>query len=256
MTLFEEDVVLSSCSGAVGRIFLNRAHYQNSINADLLRSLATEVRRLNEKDELRVLVLQSSVPEVFSVGLDVRSIVSLGSGAMREFLEQCHEMVRLLTSIRIPTIAAVDGYALGAGLELAMLCDLTVVTEASQFGQPESSFGMLPCFGALGLLEKRVSAGVMKRLLFAGEIVGAEDALKWGMVDQVVNRGDLSSSVQALAHEISNRSPVAAHHLKRNFHLSEIKPGIEEIMEVFESEDRQSGMQGFLRKEVPVFTGK
>lgn len=260
MVLFEESPLVVVAEAPVSRIWLNRAATQNVINLDMLRALSLAFDRLSFTEGVRAVILGSESEEAFSVGLDVRSMIDLGPAAAEEFFSLAEETISRIELFPVPVVAAVGGYAVGAGLELALACDMIVAGLDSRFGLSEPNFGMLPVMHGVENLCARCGRGVVTRLLCAGEIVDVEEAFRIGLVDVTVPADEVHDAARKIAREISARSPVALKAVKktviasRNLHGRESAAGrMELLQQVFASEDRMEGMRAFLQKRAPGY---
>jgi enoyl-CoA hydratase len=194
-----------SRDGAVTHLTLDRPEHLNALSGELLASLADHLAELIEDDEVRVVVIAGE-GRAFSAGADVNDFESLTTGpARRRYLEHSLWVLNLLADCPKPTIAAVDGLALGGGCELAMACDLVVAGPEASFGLPEAKLGVIPSF-ALTRGRSRLSDAALARLTFTAARIDAAEAKEIGLVD-ILAEGDASSAAAAMAEEIAANPP-------------------------------------------------
>ena len=202
-----EAPVLERREGAVVWLTLNRPRYLNALSRELLSTLAARTAELSEDESVRVIGIAGE-GRAFSAGADVTDFESLASGAdARRYIEESLWILGLLADCPKPTVAAVDGLALGGGCELTMACDLVVAGPSAQFGLPEVRLGVVPTF-ALTRGRRRLSPASLARLTFTTEQIGAQEASAIGLVD-VVAEASAELTAKALATEIASRPPFA-----------------------------------------------
>lgn len=261
MALFEEKPIIVAARTPVARLQLNRPEVQNMINADVLRVLVQSFDHLRQVPGIRAVILDG-VGEDFSAGLDVRSIMDLGPGGVDEFLQLASAAVHAVQSFPAPVIACIEGHAIGAGLELALACDVIIASADAKFAQPEANFGLTPAMEGIRRICERSGAGTAARLLFTGCIISGEEALRLRLVDYLVPHSELASRTQAIAEEIAGRAPLAVQGAKEFLRGSLDKPGNEAraraadlFRRVYSSQDREEGQIAFIQKRVPRFEG-
>jgi enoyl-CoA hydratase len=194
-------------SGGVVFLTLNRPDHLNALSGELLGSLASHLAELVEDDSVRAIVIGGE-GRAFSAGADVADFEALTTGpARRRYIEHSLWVLNLLADCPLPTIAAVDGLALGGGCELAMACDLVVAGPAASFGLPEAKLGVIPSF-ALTRGRSRLSDAALARLTFTAARIDAAEAKEIGLVD-ILAESDASSAATALAEEIAANPPGA-----------------------------------------------
>jgi enoyl-CoA hydratase/carnithine racemase len=253
------DLVESSRDGNVVLLRLNRPEARNALSPELMEELASELERLDPDPEVRCVVIAGS-EKVFAAGADIK--------AMRErsFAEALRHPAasfwRRLAAIKTPMIAAVSGYALGGGCELALACDMIVAAEGAQFGQPEINLGIIPGGGGTQRLARVLGKQRAMELVLTGERFDAAAAMNLGLVNRVVESGWLDEAM-ALAATIAERPPIAARLAKQAVLAAEetaLSAGLENERRLYElamaTEDRVEGMTAFLEKREPKFEGK
>jgi len=263
MTLIDDNPVIIESKTPVARILLNRPEHQNAVSPDFLRSLSQGLERLRGLEGLRAVLLGSTVEGVFSVGLDIRSILDLGPGGAEEFFNLAQSVVRDIREIPVPVVAVLEGDAIGAGLEMALACDLILATPELRLGQAEANFGILPVMNGVFNLWRRSGMGALSRLIYSGEIINGVEGHRLSLIDMLWPKEKIQEAAVKLAEEISLRAPLALSHAKTllKTYEREMQSKFQEEEkrvwhEVFSSKDREIGMQAFLQKAVPEFEGK
>ena len=189
-------------------VTIDNAGKLNSLNRGLMSEIVKTVGGLAEDPRLRLVVLSGAGERAFVGGADIGEIAALDHVSARSFITLVHRCCDAFRRFPVPVIARIDGYALGAGLELACACDLRVASERSMFGMPEVKIG-IPSVVEAALLPKLIGLGRARRLLLTGETIGAANALAWGLVDQVVAAGELDGAIERLARSILAAGPRA-----------------------------------------------
>lgn len=259
----EENTIQVQRDGAIRIVTLNRPERLNALNPDLLQGLVIELGKIAADKEARVVVVTGSGEKSFVAGADIHSMNQLGPRAMADYLELGQRAMRMIESLSPPVIAAVNGFAFGGGLELALACDIVVCKESAKLGQPEVDLGIMPGFGGTQRLIHRCGVGTAKRLCMTGERLSAADACALGVVDIVFSDGDFRAEVEKLAKTIAAKAPFAVQGVKRAINrasegmlLSGLRHEVEEFLRLFGSADREEGMNAFLEKRAPNFTGR
>jgi len=194
--------------GHVARLTIDNSSKLNSLNRALTAQIIEAAERLAVDPRLRLLVLTGAGERAFVGGADVGEIAALHRDSARDFITLVHRCCDAFRRLPVPVIARIDGYALGAGLELACACDLRVASERAVFGMPEVRIG-IPSVVEAALLPKLIGHGRARRLLLTGETIGAAEALAWGLVDVVARPGALDEAVEDLVRPIVKAGPQA-----------------------------------------------
>jgi enoyl-CoA hydratase/carnithine racemase len=254
------ELVESSRDGHVALLRLNRPEARNALSPEMMEQLAGELERLDPDPEVRCVVIAGS-EKVFAAGADIKAM------SERSFAEALRHPAasfwRRLAAIKTPMIAAVSGYALGGGCELALACDMIVAAEGAQFGQPEITLGIIPGGGGTQRLARVLGKQRAMQLVLTGERFDAATALELGLVNEVVEGGGWLDEAMALAATVAERPPIAVRLAKQAVLVAEetaLSPGIENERRLYElamaTEDRVEGMTAFLEKREPKFEGK
>jgi enoyl-CoA hydratase len=192
---------------AVAILTLNRPDKLNSLTAELLRELYAAVDALDADPSVRAAVLTGAGDRAFAAGADIASMSGMTPPQAKGFSELGHRVGAAIEQSRVPFIAAVNGFALGGGCELAMTCDVIYASDKAKLGQPEVNLGILPGFGGTQRLTRRVGVGRARQLCMSAEIIGAEEALRIGLVDAVAPHAELLPQARKLAGGDQARHP-------------------------------------------------
>lgn len=261
--IMEEESVKLIDEGALAEIVINRPKALNALNADVLASLIMVLEKLAKSTTLRAVIVTGAGDKAFVAGADIHSMNQLGVRAAADYIELGQRAMRCLERMEVPVIAALNGFALGGGLELALACDIIIAAKTAKLGQPEVNLGIIPGFGGTQRLIQRCGIGTARRLIYSGELIEAEEGRMLGLVDKVCDPADLRKEVRALAETISKKGPLAVKMAKQVITrsqegslLSGLKLEIEGFLELFASADREEGMTAFMQKREAKFTGR
>jgi enoyl-CoA hydratase len=253
----------SSREGGVAVLTVNRPDALNAFDVDTLTELRDELRELAEDPEVRVVVLTGAGDRAFAAGADIKYMSGLDVEQAKEWGELGQEVGRLLETMPKPTIAAVNGFALGGGCELALACDFRYASSTAKLGQPEVNLGIIPGWGGTQRLARTVGLGLAKELILTGRVVDAEEALRIGLVNDVHDPGKLLPKTMEVAHELAAKSPLplaaakeATNRALGGDHAENLEREVDYFGELFSSEDAKEGMTAFSEKREPSFKGR
>jgi enoyl-CoA hydratase len=255
---FENVIVEKDASIAV--LTLNRPQQLNGLSYDLVKDLSLAMQELDHDDEVRVMIVTGG-EKMFAAGADIKEMAERGPFDAR--IQERLAYRDRINRIAKPVIAAVSGFALGGGCELAMSCDIIVASETARFGQPEVNLGIIPGSGGTQRLTRTVGKYRAMEMVLAGETMSAADAERFGLVNRVVPVELLLDEAKNLAKKIAAK-PVLAIKAAKEAVLKSANTGLDEGLEferksfymLFASEDRKEGMKAFLEKRKPEFKGK
>jgi enoyl-CoA hydratase len=242
---------------------LNRPDKLNALNEELLSELASAVTGLEGDPAARVAILTGAGEKAFAAGADIAAMAEMTPTQATRFARLGHRLGTAVEQASLPVIAAVNGFALGGGCELALCCDFVYASDRAKFGQPEVGLGILPGFGGTQRLARRVGAARARELCMTGDAVGAEQALQMGLVNAVVPHAELLPRVREVAKKIASRGPLAISAVKRTIlrgadmalaSANELEVGA--FAALFGTHDQREGMRAFLEKRPAKFEGK
>ncbi len=257
-----EEVVLKRIDGHVATLTINRPDKLNALNIETRGRMVRELDELAKNDDVRVLVITGAGDKAFIAGADISEFE--GRSPVDQYRVMTDSSVFLAVDrFPKPTIAAINGFCLGGGCELAMACDIRIASEKAKLGQPEINLGLLPGGGGTQRLPRLVGMGAAFKLLYTGDFIRADEALRIGLVDEVVPAGDVAARAKELAEAIAAKSPVALRLIKQAVRTSMRTPLDEGLSQevslfalAFASEDMKEGVDAFLNKRKPNFTGR
>ena len=230
----------------------------NTWDTDSLPALKDLVEKLNKEKSVYALVITGAGEKFFSAGADLKLFADGDPETARTMAEYFGQAFETLADFRGVSIAAVNGFAMGGGLEVAMACDIRIAEEQAQMALPEARVGLLPCAGGTQRLSWLVGEGWAKRIILCGERINAETAQRIGLVEEVVGRGAALERALALAEQVGEQSPTSVAFCKRLIHTGRdavIAGGLEGerdlFVELFSTQDQREGVNAFLEKRKP-----
>lgn len=250
-------------NGAIAVLTINRPKALNALNSDTLTELSTALDELGRDSSVKVVILTGSGEKSFVAGADISQMKGLNPLEGRRFGQLGQATFRKLEQIPQPVIAAINGFALGGGCELALACDLRLASETAKFGQPEVTLGLTAGFGGTQRLPRLVGTGVASELLFTGDIIDAQEAYRIGLVNHVYPLETLMEEALTLANRIAGRAPAAVQlsksAIQRGMNVdldSALAYEAEVFALTFSTHDQKEGCAAFLERRKPVFEGR
>ncbi|MEO7110605.1 MAG: enoyl-CoA hydratase-related protein [Polyangiaceae bacterium] len=250
-------------AAAIATLTLSRPEKLNALNAQLLFDLSEFVRELVSDGKIRAAVLTGAGEKAFAAGADIAEMQSLTTAEAYRFAQIGHAIGNAIENAPFPIIAAVNGFALGGGCELALACDFIYASDKAKFGQPEVNLGVIPGFGGTQRLARRVGISRARELCYTGDMIGAEEALRIGLANAVVPAAELLNKAHETAKKIASKGPLAIAQAKRVLFRGADVPlqiacelEVQAFASLFDSADQKEGMTAFLGKRAAAFSGK
>ncbi len=246
-------------SSTIGVLTIDRRRSLNALNSEVLGELESFAKQAEEKKELSVLII-TGAGKSFIAGADIKEMVDFNQKQAEAFSKKGQKVFSLIESLPFPVIAAVNGFALGGGLELALACDILFMSEKAKVGLPEVTLGLLPAFGGTQRLTRAVGVYKAKEMIFSGNIYSSKEVFEMGLGNEVVAPSELMTATLLLAEDIKQRGPLGVAkskkliHTEDNFTLQDrLQKEAEEFGKLFNSHEAKEGMQAFLEKRKPKF---
>jgi enoyl-CoA hydratase len=258
--------VLVARDGAVVTLTVNRPEARNALDGETVEALIAAFEAVDHDTSVRCAILTGAGDRAFAAGADIKAMAGLDRAGALAFAERGHAMADLMEGIRIPVIAAVNGWALGAGCELALACDFIYAARTAKLGMPEVGLGVIPGFGGTQRLALRVGVARARELIYSGVSIDADEALRIGLCNAVTELDALMPRVRALAAQIAGHAPLAVEAAKQTIAPGEprgpdesfaaaLAVERERFSALFATADQKEGMQAFVQKRSPAWKG-
>jgi enoyl-CoA hydratase len=256
-------VLIEGAAGPVATVTVNRPAALNALDAATLSALVATFTSLALEPAVRCVILTGAGDKAFVAGADIKAMAGMTPAEARALSGLAHGLGDLLEDLHAPVIAAVNGFALGGGCELALACDFIYASRAARFGQPEVNLGVIPGLGGTQRLVRRVGLARARELLYTGVIIDADEALRLGLANAVLDPAELMPRVWAVAEAIASRAPLAVAAAKRAVrHGSDLplSAGLELESQLFAglfgTDDQKEGMRAFIEKRPAQWRGR
>lgn len=255
--------VLLEKEGNIAILTINRPKALNALNSETLQDLDKALEQLENESDIYAVILRGAGDKSFVAGADISEMKNLNEEQGKEFGLLGNKVFRRLENLDKPVIAAISGFALGGGCELAMACDIRIASEKAKFAQPEAGLGITPGFGGTQRLPRLVGTGVAKEMIYTGRIVKADEALRIGLINKVVSPELLMEEAKKLADMISINAPIAVKLCKDAINRgtqvdidSAIIIEANDFGKCFDTEDQKEGMSAFIERREKNFKNK
>jgi enoyl-CoA hydratase len=257
------DLVTIERAGALATVTIQRPDKLNALNAQVVAQLTRAFQALAAAEEPVRCAILTGAGKAFVAGADIAEMATLSTAEAKRFADAGHALGALIEGLAFPVIAAVNGFALGGGCELALACDFIYAADTAKLGQPEVNLGVIPGFGGTQRLVRRVGVARARELVYTGDMVTAEQALAMGLVNAVFPAAELLGKARDAALKIASRGPLAVGAAKRVILRGEVLdlPAACELEAqafagLFGTEDQRAGMKAFMEKAKASFAGK
>lgn len=256
-----ENIVYETKEG-IATITFNRPKALNALNAALLAELSLALDAIAADEDIRVLILTGAGEKSFVAGADISELATFDSLKAKSFARNGHDIINKLQLLPIAVVAAVNGFALGGGTEIAIACDFIYASENAKFGQPEINLGVIPGFGGTQRLSRLIGTSMAKELIFTGKMISAAEALQLGLVNKVVSQDKLMEEVMQTAGVIASKGKVSLREAKQAVNTGmnvDLATGCSIEIDAFSlcyaSPDAKEGTSAFLEKRPAKFKG-
>ena len=257
------DNLLIERDGAVAIVSLNRPKVLNALNSQTLTELASAMAAFKDDPDVRAIVVTGTGEKSFVAGADINELAALSPVAGQQHARHGQQIFDAIEQLGKPVIAAINGFALGGGCELAMACTLRIAADTARFGQPEINLGLIPGYAGSQRLPRLVGKGVALEILLTGDMIGAQRAYEIGLVNRVVPAAALMAEAKKLAHGLASKAPIAVRYILDAVNLGLDTPFAQgQYLEtslfgtIASSDDMREGTKAFLEKRKAVWQGK
>jgi len=259
----DKNNILIEVSEGIGWLTINRPENLNALNSEVVESLDYALHNLEQDTTVKVVVITGAGEKAFVAGGDIKEMAGMTPQEARAFSRKGQQMIGFIEKMKKPVIAAVNGYALGGGLEVALACDFIYASEKAKLGLPEVTLGVIPGFGGTQNLPRLVGPNRARELIFSGRMLGAQQAKEWGIVNEVFPLEQLREKVMEIAGLIARNGMIAVGAAKEaavnGLNMAK-EDGLryESVLfaALFTTEDQKEGMQAFVAKRKAEFKGK
>ena len=250
--------IITEKDGRIATVTITRPQALNALNAATIRELSEAFEELGNDADVRAIILTGAGEKSFVAGADIKEFSDFGEEKATELSRKGHEsLFNKIENLKKPVIAAVNGFALGGGLELAMSCHIRYASQNAKLGLPEVTLGLIPGYGGTQRLPRLVGKGLANEMIFSAKMISAERAKDIGLVNEVFSAEDLLPKAKELAETIAKNSPMAIAKAIEAVNLSDGPEGFEREIksfgELFEMDDKKEGVAAFLEKRKPEF---
>lgn len=259
----KQENILLTIENRVATVTINREKKLNALNAETVTQLFQVFKKLKDDDDVAVIIITGSGEKAFVAGADIAEISRHDDISGRIFALRGQKVFQFIEKMQKPVIAAINGFALGGGCELAMACHLRIAAEEAKFGQPEINLGLIPGYGGTQRLTKLVGRTQALFMLLSGEMIDARQALQSGLVNEIVPRSKVMERAKEIAKLLAAKAPVATRYILQtvvNGQDLNLDAGLNLEAELFgnlcATEDMKEGTTAFLEKRTPKFKGK
>ncbi len=251
-------LLLETNEAGIAVLKINRPKNLNALNAEVLGELRAAFEALDSDPAVKAVVITGEGEKAFVAGADITEMAEMSPLEAKEFARKGRETLLFIGGMKKPVIAAVNGYALGGGLELALACDFIYASETAKLGLPEVTLGVIPGFGGTWMLAKRIGAARARELVYTGKVIDAQKAALWGIVNEILPAGDLVKAAVETAAKTAKAGGLAVAAAKdaiaNGLETPEYETALFSVL--FATGDQREGMKAFTEKRKPAFKGE